>query len=187
MRPTPFRVVFRVVFRLPVLAVPFLVLACKPAVPTEPSGLCPEEDDPVIEVAQRSAEAGATWGMEDGDPVQFGIPPQGGAPYAPFDLRLVGMPSSNDGYAVQTDATRVSDGELVGEGRYVQRFVCANVGDNAGTRFASEFHMRFFGFEPPELADDEVEVYISVTPDGGETVETTFTGPLSWVLGPMPE
>jgi hypothetical protein len=163
------------------------LFGCKEPIPTEPSGLCPETDDPMIEVAQRSAEAGAEWGMVDGDPVKFGIPPQGGAPYAPFDLRLIGMPSSNDGYAVVTDAIRTSDGERVGEGRYVQRFICANVGANEGTRFAAEFHMRFFGFEPPELADEEVEIYISVTPDGGETVETTFTSPLDWVLGPMPE
>ncbi|MCB9678906.1 MAG: hypothetical protein H6737_27645 [Alphaproteobacteria bacterium] len=157
------------------------LFACKDDVPTQPTGLCPELDDPVIELTQ-----GVVWGMSDGDPIAFGIPPQGGAPYAPFDVRLIGVAASNDGYTVTTEAWRRSDGELVGSGEYLQRFVCANVGENEGTRFASEFHMRFFGFEPPDLADEEVDVAITVTPASGEPVVAEFWGPLDWVLGPMP-
>jgi hypothetical protein len=160
----------------------FALVACKEPIPTEPMGLCPESDDPVIEVTQ-----GDVWGIDDGDPIQFGIPPQGGAPYAPFDVRLVGVASSQDGYTVVTDASLQSTGELVGTGEYLQRFVCANVGENEGTRFASEFHMRFFGFEPTDLADEWVDVTISVTPEAGEPVVAEFSGPLDWVLGPMPE
>ncbi|MEZ4319498.1 MAG: hypothetical protein R3F61_18425 [Myxococcota bacterium] len=157
------------------------VAACKQAPTPVTPGLCPESGDPVVEATQ-----GDGWGFDDGDPIQFGIPPQGGAPYAPFDLRLIGLAAS-DTYRVITEATRQSDQLLVGEGQYNQRFVCANVGDNAGTRFSSEFHMRFFGYEPDELAGDWVDIEISVTPEGGDPVVTTFSGPLDWVLGPMPD
>jgi len=158
------------------------LLACKQPVPTPFDGPCPQLDDPLIEVRQ-----GESWGMIDGDPIEFGIPPQGGAPYAPFDLRLVGVAPSPDGYTVITEATLQSTGDLVGTGEYEQRFVCANVGENEGTRFASEFHTRFFGFEPDQLAGEWVDVEIQVVPAGAQPVVAAFSGPLDWVLGPMPD
>ena len=159
-----------------------LGVGCKaPPTPVDP-GTCAESEDPVVELSQ-----GDAWVIEDGTPVQFGIPPQGGAPYAPFEIRLRGMPFADD-YAVVLEATRVSDQLLIGTGDYVQRFVCANVGENQGTRYTPELHMRFFTFEPPDLEGDTVDVEITVTPaDGGEAASARFRGELDWVLGPLPE
>lgn len=146
-----------------------------------PSGPCPASAEPWAELSQ-----GSGWGIDDGTPVAFGIPPQGGAPFAPFTVRLHGMPASVDGYEVEMEAFDHVLGEVVGTGSYLQRFVCANVGDNAGTRIASEFHMRFFGWEPADLAEHDVTIEISVAVPGDAPVEVGFDGPLDWVLGPMP-
>lgn len=156
--------------------------ACKsPPTPVDP-GTCPEAEVGEVEISQ-----GDTWGLTDGTPVQFGIPPQGGAPYAPFEIRLLGMAYSVS-YTVQLEATRISDQAVVGTGDYTQRFVCANVGENEGTRYTPELHMRFYTYEPPDLDGDEVDVVITVTPDdGGDAASTRFRGALDWVLGPLPE
>lgn len=156
--------------------------ACAGGPPTPvPVGPCESVDAPWAELSQ-----GDGWGLDDGEPVAFGIPPQGGAPYAPFVVRLHGMPASVDGYHVEMSAFDPTVGEVVGTGSYDQRFVCANVGENEGTRVASEFHMRFIGWEPVDLAGHEVDVEIAVSsPDAEVTVG--YRGPLDWVLGPMPE
>lgn len=154
------------------------LLACKQPTPTPP-GSCPVADDPYAELSQ-----GEEWVPQDGTPVQFGIPPQGGAPYAPFEIRMIGMPSS-DSYTV--DLSAVDDGVEIGTESYEQRFVCANVGENQGTRYTPELHMRFYGYEPPEIDGHEVEVTVTITSEDGETIEAGWTGELDWVLGPLPE
>lgn len=168
----------RAILMLPVLA------GCPsgPATDTDQAGLCPAEDPAWAELSQ-----GDQWGLGDGTLVSFGIPPQGGAPFAPFLVRLHGAPPSPDGYLVEMDAYDHTLGESVGEGSYNQRFVCANVGENEGTRVASELHMRFFGWESADLADHPVTITIDVTPAEGPAVTASFEGTLAWVLGPMPD
>lgn len=167
---------------------PFVILVALTGCPSTPptdtdgTGLCPAEDPAWAELSQ-----GDGWGLDDGALVSFGIPPQGGAPFAPFLVRLHGAPPSPDGYLVEMEAFDHTLEQSVGEGSYNQRFVCANVGENEGTRIASEFHMRFFGWESADLADHPVTITIDVTPVEGSTVTASFDGTLAWVLGPMPD
>ena len=160
---------------------PFSLLACKgPSTPIDP-GTCPQLDEPYAELSQ-----GDGWDLTDGTPVEFGIPPQGGAPYAPFEIRLIGMVSS-DWYTVDMAAYDTTTAEMIGTETFSQRFVCANVGEHAGTRYTPELHMRFYGWEPPEIDGAEVDVEITISPEQGDPVVAGYRGVLDWVLGPLPE
>lgn len=158
-----------------------LVFGCEGPPPTLLPDTCPTLLVPTAELSQSDE-----WGMQDGDPVAFGIPPQGGAPFAPFGLRVWGMSASVDGYEIEMSAFERSTGELIGTASYEQRFVCANVPPNEGSRVTSELHMRFFGFEPDEIAGIQVDVEIEIRSPESQRVDVAFSGPLAWVLGPMP-
>lgn len=153
-----------------------LLAACTDG--TEPSGTCPASDTPTLDVAQ-----GGAWNLPEGE-VQMGTPPQGGAPYAPFEIRLVGADSS-DAYRIEMEAT-VGE-EVYTTPPYVERFVCRNVGEESGTRYTPDLHMRFFGAEPPDLDGRPVELsfvaYINGVdePVATQTLDATFV----WSLGPM--
>jgi hypothetical protein len=153
----------------------FVLAACSGG--TSDPGQCAEGDDPVIDVAQR-----ADWNLPDGV-VDFGIPPQGGSPYAPFEVRLVDAPFA-EAYRIEMSAT--IDGETYDTPPYMERFVCANVGEQAGTRYTPDLHMRFFGSEPPELDARDVSMTFSAFIGGDLVAERTVEGTLDWTLGPMP-
>jgi hypothetical protein len=117
--------------------------------------------------------------------INFGIPPQGGAPYAPFEVRLVGVEFS-EAYRIVMSAD--VDGEVFETPAYNERFVCRNVGEEAGTRYSPDLHLRFFGTEPPELDGLDITVNIDAyIGTEGPIVSRTVTGTLDWNLGPIPE
>ncbi len=146
------------------------LLACKPDAP------CGEGSDPSIDVAQQGA-----WNIPEGE-VDMGIPPQGGAPYAPFEVRLIDVEIA-DMYRITMEAE--VDGETYVTPPYIERFVCRNVGEEAGTRYTPDLHMRFFGTDPPSLdgkrATLRFEAWVDTeAPVASRTLEVT----LRWTLGP---
>lgn len=144
---------------------------------TETPDTCEQSDAPMLDVAQ-----GGGWNLPEGE-VEMGIPPQGGAPYAPFEIRLVGVRAA-DAYRVEMEAT--VDGEVYVTPPYQERFVCRNVGEEAGTRYTPDLHMRFFGSEPPDLEGKEVTLSFAAfiggvdDPVATRDVDATFL----WSLGP---
>ena len=137
-----------------------------------PAGLCEATNDPLLELAQY----GPYGELDDGADCLFGHPPQGGAPYAPFSLRISGMDQDDLGMDVQMTATDADSGEILGTGDYLQRFICSNVGDNDGKFVGADLHMRFYGWELSELEGRTADVLISVSNDNGDRVEAGFQG-----------
>ncbi|MCA9568616.1 MAG: hypothetical protein KC656_12275 [Myxococcales bacterium] len=153
-----------------------LLVACKGS-STPVSGECTPNDEPTLDVAQ-----GGDWNMPDGH-VNMGIPPQGGAPYAPFEIRLVGVEAA-DAYRVDMDA--VVDGVDYATPPYQERFVCRNVGEEAGTRYTPDLHMRFFGTDPATLAGKTAQLHFEAwIGNDGPVVERDLEVILDWTLGPM--
>lgn len=155
----------------------FALLAACTGNPTLAAGQCPASDTPVIDVAQQ-----AEWNVPSGL-LAFGIPPQGGAPYAPFEVRLVGAPVSESYRIVMTSTI---DGTEYETPPYNERFVCRNVGEEAGTRYSPDLHMRFFGTEPPELDGREATMAFEAFVGDDLVASRTVVGTLDWTLGPMP-
>lgn len=157
----------------------FALLGC-PGAPTS-SGTCDVNDAPTIDAAQ----TGGDWNLPEGV-VNFGIPPQGGAPYAPFEVRLVGVEAA-EAYRIRMSA--IIDGETYTTPPINERFVCRNVGEESGTRYTPDLHMRFFGSEPPELDQLDVELVFEAYIGNADEpiVSRSIDAVLDWTLGPMPE
>ncbi len=162
--------------RFPLFALLIPFLAGCPTDPDTPDGPCPVTADPYVEFAQRDADYATFSG---GDTLEYGDPPQGGAPFAPFLVRAYGLDHSADGYKVFLDAIDTETDEILGQGEYPQLFVCANVGDNAGYRIAPELHMRFFGFDLADLQGRSAEIVVRLEGGAGELLESGFTATLS--------
>ena len=121
-----------------------------PDVPCAPSG------PPRLDVG----EGPEGWGI-DGIEIETGIPPQGGAPYARFRVRVAHVDLS-DGAEV---AVQLFDSEdaWIGGAEVMARFVCANVGDNADHWVTPEVHVRFDGRTLEALDGVPVRIEASVT------------------------
>lgn len=153
--------------------------ACEAAAP-EP---CAWPDAPALEVGRDVAVAtlppeGST------DPIDYGNPPQGGAPYAPVQVRLHAaidaLPFRGELTATVRDA---GDGEELGSAEQAQTFVCSNTGPHEGWLYGGELHLRFWGRTLDELAGRAVAIRVEVAlPDGDEGV-AEGGGTLAWTLG----
>ncbi len=119
------------------LALPLAGCDEPPPKKDDPEGCEPVRgEDPVLEVNHYG-----TFG-ELGDTVWCAIPPQGGAPYAPFGLRVRGvLPLEGNGLHVTIRAVDTATQEAVGEGEFWDAFLCSNVGDNEGYWIKNELHL----------------------------------------------
>jgi hypothetical protein len=118
------------------------------------------------------------YGLTEGDPILFGNPPQGGAPYAPYRLRLLGLPGATDGVGVRLVATEPSTGTELGSAELMHRFLCSNAGPDAGYFVAPEVHLRFWSFGLDELDGREATLEATVVGADGAEVSARYTGPL---------
>lgn len=117
----------------------------------------------------------------DGGPLYYGTPPQGGAPYSPFHARATGLDGLDDGAHVRLRATDQDDGSALGDISYDVKFVCANVGDSAGSWVGSDLHLRFEGWELEDLEARRAEIRLDVENLDGEGLDTHIAG----ILSPM--
>lgn len=117
-----------------------------------------------------------------GEPLNYGRPPQGGAPYLPIQLMLRG-PVAEGVPRWLTEASVAEGGVVLGSLAQSQAWLCSNTGPIEGWRYGGEVHLRFDGRSLEELEGVEVEVVIDVAlPDGGVAHAST-TGALAWTLG----
>ena len=130
---------------------------------------------PSLEVAQGALEFGA---VIDGVDIVYGRPPQGGAPYAPFRLRMAGMAYEDDAIEVVMLATEVGTDVELGTGSFDQRFICSNVGESEGYLVGSELHMRFPGWSLDDLRDRSANVVVTVTDALGTEMTFEYQGHL---------
>lgn len=136
---------------------------------------CQEPSDPTVDLVP----ADVAWGeFTDGDDVLYGNPPQGGAPYAPFRVRIGGVPGLDEAAAVSVRAIDVADGASLGEVDYDLRFTCANVGDSAGIWMAPDVHARFFGWSLDDLAGRDATIEVEIANRDGETARAAVVGHL---------
>lgn len=152
---------------LPVL----LLAACEP--PERPP--CATDADPLLEAKPAEAAFGEHLA---GDPLLYGTPPQGGAPYAPVDLRVSGLEGMAEGVLIELYGTDLDSGELLGTLQYPTRLVCANVGDSAGSWLANDVHHRFYGWELADLAGRAMALEVTVTDLEDNAVSTTLEATL---------
>lgn len=147
-----------------------LAVGCAPL--AEPP--CAVVDEPGLEVSPSDVSFAE---YLEGDPLPYGIPPQGGAPYTPLHARVFGLDLA-EGATVALWGEDPSDGAALGELDLVHRLVCANVGDSAGAWVASDLHFRFLGWSLDDLAGRSAAITVRITSADGEAVEATVKGPL---------
>ncbi len=136
------------------------------------------------EPALEFARSVATGRPPDGAAIEYGNPPQGGAPYAPFEVRLHAEFDTTQRIEVSANAVDTTSGEELGTIVQPQVFLCANAGPHAGWLYGGEVHVRFWDRTLEELEGKVVKVTMSVAlPDGAEPVLADSTGALTWVLG----
>lgn len=140
---------------------------------------CSTSTAPALEFGQELALGP----MVDGSAVDIGVPPQGGAPYAPFELRL--RADLDDLARLDANGTIVASGTgaPLGDIEEPKVFLCANVGPHAGWRYGGELHVRFWDKTREQLDGVEVEVALDVTLPDASVVRSTHTGTLRWSLG----
>jgi len=149
--------------------------ACEGDAPIE--GPCPLRETPSLEVALRDG----AFGLADDTTVPYGMPPQGGAPFAPFRVRAWGVAPDPAGFHVVMTAVDATSGDVICSGDYVQGFVCANVGESAGARVAPELHLRFYEQGLDGLQGRAAD--LSFTLEAGEVaLYASFRGILDWSL-----
>jgi hypothetical protein len=128
-------------------------------------------DVPVFEVARSGDVLGEDLGIID---LEVDIPPQGGAPYAPFVGRIAGLEQPELGYNFDMVALDADSGEELGSGEYAMRYICANAGDNTGWMVGAELHLRFYGWNTKDLDGRTAEVEFTATNDEALLVTTTL-------------
>jgi len=128
-----------------------------------------------LEVAPPDGDYGD---LADGGELWAGIPPQGGAPYSPFRVRLEGPDALYDGIDVRV---RVAEGDVVvADDTIPMRLVCANVGENAGRWVGAEVHLIYTGWALDELPGRDVDVEVTVA--GSEGLVVTERGTATLVV-----
>ena len=115
-------------------------------------------------------------GFVDGEPLPYGNPPQGGAPYAPLRVRVSGLEGLDVGVHLEATATDADDGAFLGEASLDTRLVCANVGDSAGMWTGADVHLRFPGWSLEDLAGRSAEVEVTATDLEGAAVDAVLVG-----------
>lgn len=162
-------------------AVPFVLLAaCSPGEPPPevPSHPC-ASNTTRLDVAPPQGEFGD---LADGDALWCGNPPQGGAPYTPFRVRLAGPEALEEGVYIEMTAVDVEDGSELAYTDLTMGVTCANVGESAGTWVGSEAHMRYFGHVLEDLDGREAEVTVRASALAAPDVEATTSWQVLLVL-----
>lgn len=142
---------------------------------SDPGPPCQEASDRAVDLVPADVEWGA---FNDGDDLPYGNPPQGGAPYSPFRVRVGGLARLSESAHVTLSATDQADGTPLGDIAYDMRFTCANVGDSAGMWMAPDVHLRFEGKTLDDLAGRQAEVTVEVIDPDGDHVDTAIVGQL---------
>lgn len=132
--------------------------------------------DPALEVAPSDLDFGV---FQPGDALDYGTPPQGGAPYSPYHLRTTGLQDPGEGVVVDLWAVDTDDGSDLGSVQYDVRLICANVGDSAGWWVGSDVHMRFEGWSLDDLEGRSAELGVEVSDLHGGSVSTSIDGVLT--------
>jgi len=141
----------------------------------EPPALACAEGEPVVELATRVVGYGE---LEDGEAIECGIPPQGGAPYSAFLVRAAGLNQGDLGLGIEVVAVDAETGEDLGIADYDQRMVCANAGSSAGYWVSSEVHLRYNGWALEDLGGRSANILVRVSGKDGVEVETELLGTL---------
>jgi hypothetical protein len=143
----------------PLLLVGLVGCTGEPPTTGFPPGPC-ESAVARVEVAPPDGDFGD---LADGDALWCGNPPQGGAPYTPFRLRIGGPEGWEDGVEIEMSAVDLASGEDLAWTSLTLGLACANVGESAGMWVGSEAHMRYNGWNLDELEGREAEVTVRAT------------------------
>jgi hypothetical protein len=153
----------------------WLALACAPEPEPAP---CDVSGDPALEVAPADVDFGA---FPEGDPLYYGVPPQGGALYSPFHARAAGIADLDEGASITMVGTDPADGTVIAESAYELRLVCANVGDSLGQWLGTDLHLRFGDWTLDELVGQRIRLDLTVANHAGVEASAALEG----VLTPM--
>lgn len=149
------------------------LLACAPAVEEAP---CAVTGDPSLEVAPTAYDFGE---FEDGGPLFYGVPPQGGALYCPFHARISGVADLDIGAHVDMVGVDPADESVLAETSYDTRLVCANVGESAGQWLGTDLHLRFGDWTIDALAGRALRLELWIENLDGEGAGAAIEGVLS--------
>lgn len=141
--------------------------ACAPPPEVPEVGPC-DARHAALEVAPPDGDYGD---LVDGADLWCGDPPQGGAPYTPFRLRVAGPEALADGVYVEMTAVDAADGAELAYTDLTMGLTCANVGESAGTWVGGEAHMRYFGYALNDLPGRTAEVTVRVSTLGAEALD----------------
>jgi hypothetical protein len=147
-----------------------LFLACGP--PPEPAP-CTVSGDPALKVAPVDVEFGA---FQEGDPLYYGIPPQGGPLFSPFHARVSGIPSLDLGAVIHLVGWE--NDQILASTDYTQRLVCANVGENQGQWLGPDLHLRFGDWSREDLAGRTLRLELEVANLDGVAAQGSLVGVL---------
>lgn len=148
-----------------------LATGCPTQVPDEVPGPC-EVEATGIDVAPPFGTFGE---LVDGSDLWFGNPPQGGAPYSPFRVRVHGPEAFEDGVTIEMSAVDAADGTELAWTSLTMGLTCANVGENEGYWVGSEAHMRYSGWSIADLVGRTALVTITASGIADPTVSSSAT------------
>lgn len=154
---------------------PLLALATLAGCPVEEAP-CERASAADLRVAPEGVELGA---FETGEPLWYGLPPQGGAPYTPLHAEVGGLATPQQGVTVTVFATDLDDGADLGSQSYDTRLLCANVGPSAGRWVLPSVHHRYFGWSLEELEGRRTALTLVLTDLEGNEVATELEGILT--------
>lgn len=162
-------------------AIALLAVACDdaPDLPEPEPPDCQAEGEPVLELGRDLGREGPLTGPAALD---YGHPPQGGAPYLPLELRARGPLVPGLRVPVLAEATG-PDGEILGDADVGTVFLCSNTGPHAGWWFGGEIHVRFWGRALEDLEGLPVDVRFTVEPPDDPPFSAEVRGTLAWTLG----
>ncbi len=158
-----------------------LLVGCAPLVPGETGETGGEDTAPDVVwtpdclesgpeiLVDIALESGGFGELADGVTLPVSIPPQGGAPYTPFAIRVTGTGDIHLGQRVIATATE--DGVEIGSADIVARPICSNVAPNAGWWLTYGIHIRYWDDTVNTLAGRTVDFAFAVSDVGeGEIV-----------------
>ena len=145
------------------------LLGCSQAPPKDSAAPGCEDGPLRLELAQRDG-----FPIAPQAPIQYGHPPQGGVPYAPYEVRFRGVSGADEGVTVQIEVTEVSTRELLGDVRLSQRFLCSNIGADEGHWVGGEVHVRFWQYDLDSLLGREAEVEAIVFAADGAVLDASM-------------
>lgn len=128
-----------------------------------PAPDCFAEGAPRLGIA---LESGSFDEVSDGMNVPVSIPPQGGAPYTPWMVRVTGDGALNLGIRMVATATD-ADGTFLGDATLDVQPICANVEPNDGWWMITGLHVRYWDYAVADLVGRSVDVHFSLQDVGG--------------------